>query len=58
MLNKDRIKFSPAKRGLLTKDVKISAISNICNMHSYNSQSSITLNLENASTLLVPHLNL
>ena len=58
ILNKDRVRFSPAKRNLLTKDYKIMAISTICNLHSYNSQTTITLNLNDPKTLLAPHMNL
>ena len=57
-LNQDRVRFSPAKRHLLTRDQKISLISTLCNLHGYNSQTTITVNWSDPKTLLVPHMNL
>ena len=57
-LSKNRVKFTPAKRGLLTKDERISLIQKIFHLYANNSQSSLALNLKDPSSILPPHLNL
>lgn len=58
ILSKDRVKFSPAKRSLLTKDYKIDLISQICSYHTKNAASSINLDLQDPCSILAPHYNL
>lgn len=57
-LSHKRPSLNPAKRSLLEKDKRIDLVADICDTHSSNSGTSITVQLQNPTCLLVAHRNI